>query len=142
MKKNGGFTLVEILAVVAILGFILVLVIPNMNISTNKTRQKAYETKIIMIEDAAILYGQDHYREIIEKSDANMAGYGKESTTNVIYRTYTLRVLDLVPEYLNKDADGTYLISDPRNAGTSLDNNKITIKINTNTKKVTAEFIE
>lgn len=142
MKKNDGFTLVEIIAVVAILGLILVLVIPTMNLSTSRTRQKAYETKLTMIENAAILYGQDHYREIIDNADANISGYGKESTTNIIYRTYTLRVLNLVPEYLTKDGDEAYLISDPRTSGASLDNNQIIIKINTNTRKVTAEFIE
>lgn len=43
MKK--GFTLVELLAVLAIMSLILVLVIPNITSSGNATKEKMYETK-------------------------------------------------------------------------------------------------
>lgn len=43
MKK--GFTLVELLAVMAIMSFILVLIIPSMSDSGNESKQKMYDTK-------------------------------------------------------------------------------------------------
>ena len=43
MKK--GFTLVELLAVLAVISLILVVVIPNITGTSNKAKQKMYETK-------------------------------------------------------------------------------------------------
>lgn len=43
MKK--GFTLVELLAVMAIMSLILVLIIPNLSDSGNESKQKMYDTK-------------------------------------------------------------------------------------------------
>lgn len=61
MKK--GFTLVELLAVVALLSIIIVIAVP----SVTKLRQSALErernTQIKAIESAAILYAQDNKTE-------------------------------------------------------------------------------
>ncbi len=140
MKKNG-FTIVEVLAVIIILALIMILVVPNILSSSTATKQKAYETKIFLIEDAAIMYGQDHYREIVDNANDGVEGYSKESTDDIIYRTYTLKVKDLIPDYLESDNDnGEGLVTDPRDNLNYLDENEIVIKINTNTRKVTAKY--
>lgn len=41
MKKKKGFTLVEIIAVILVLGIIIILVLPNITGSSSSTKQKA-----------------------------------------------------------------------------------------------------
>ena len=145
MKRKRGFTLVEVLVVVAIMSVLLILVVPSITGSSSSTRKKAYDTKVALIEDGAVLYGQEHYREIVNNADNNLSGYSKKVIDNVTYRIYTLKVKDLVREdYLTADIENcsTNCVLDPRNSGTYLDENQIEIRINTNTRKVTAEYRE
>ena len=90
MKK--GFTLVEIIAVITILGIILLLIAPNIIDSVNKSKKHLYERQVATIEEAAKRWTIDHRNEVIGK--------------------YFLSINDLV--------EGDYIIStditDPRNA--------------------------
>lgn len=54
MKK--GFTLVELLGVIVILGLIAMIAIPTINTALNNSRDKAYNEQINTIEDAARSY--------------------------------------------------------------------------------------
>ena len=56
MKKKRGFTLVELLAIFAILGIIVVLVLPQIGGSTNAKKQKELEKLIDVVETAAKSY--------------------------------------------------------------------------------------
>lgn len=55
MKKNG-FTLVELLAIIAVLSAIMLLVLPKSSSSVNDRKQKEYNKVIKTIENAAKLY--------------------------------------------------------------------------------------
>ncbi len=57
MKKNG-FTLIEILVVLVIISVLLVITIPNVLKVANSTKETAYNTKISLMQEAAITYGQ------------------------------------------------------------------------------------
>lgn len=141
MNKKG-FTLVELLAVIVILGIIIVVVAPSLLDTSKGARKKTYETKIANIETAAVLFGQDNYRKIINGANDGTDGYALESTEDVIFRTMTISVKDLVPNYLSKDTgeDSEYFVQDPRDNSDFLDDYTITIRINPNTRKVTAKF--
>lgn len=139
MSKKG-FTLIELIAVIAVLALLIILVVPSLTSSSSSVKERTYETKIEMIETAAILYGQDNYRAIVDGANNNETGYAKESTEDVIYRTTTIKVIDLVPKYLTSDVENDSHILDPRNKESYLDSYTITIRINPNTRKVTAEF--
>lgn len=142
MKKRA-FTLVEMIGVIVVLALILILVTPAILKASVATRQKLYETKVANIKTAAIEYGQDNYRDIITNANAGTDGYQKESTEDVIFRTKTITVKDLVPTYLTKDSEDTNgLVKDPRDNTKYLDEYSVTIKINPNTRKVTAVFNE
>ncbi len=62
MKK--GFTLVEMLAVIVIIGIIATIAFISTTAVANSSKEKAYNTKIASIESAAIKYIQDNPREI------------------------------------------------------------------------------
>jgi len=166
LKKNG-FTLVEIIAVIIILALIMILVTPNLSNAGQNSRKKIYQTKVEMIEDAAIIYGQDKYRSIINCSKAKEEkdktgkttintskcisesleeyGYEEEEDTSVIYRTVTVTVAFLVNEdYYTPDEEkdeGDHVIN-PLDGKTYLDEKKVKIIINPNTRLVTSEFQE
>lgn len=133
LVKKKGFTLVEMIGVIVILALILLLVTPAIMKAATATRQKTYETKIVNIETAAVEYGQDNYRDIINNADS----------VDGVYRTRTVFVKDLVPTYLTKDSDNEDgLVRDPRDNSKYLDDYTVTIRINPNTRKVTAKFNE
>lgn len=58
MKK--GFTLVELLAVIAILGIISLIVIPPINTSIKNSREGAYLKQVNIIETAAKKWGVEN----------------------------------------------------------------------------------
>ena len=143
--KDRGFTLVELIAVIVVLAILIVLVAPSLLDSSRGAREKTYQTKIVNIETAAVLYGQDNYRKIIDNANKGEdSAYGKESTEDIIFRTMTIQVKDLVPNYLSKDTfdDNPYFVQDPRDTSKYLDEKTVTIKINPNTRKVTAKYNE
>lgn len=62
MKK--GFTLVELLAVIAILGLIMVIVTPIVTDLITSSKQKAYEEQVKFIENAAMNWSTTHSSDI------------------------------------------------------------------------------
>ena len=62
MKKNG-FTLVELLVVIVILGIISTFALPNILKIAKAQKIKACESKLNSLESAAKLYLQDHEDE-------------------------------------------------------------------------------
>lgn len=126
MTKKG-FTLVEILAVIVILSVILVILVPMINSSRDNAKVKVYETMLSNIESAAVLYGQDNYRDIFKEPEHKK----------------TIRVKNLIPDYYKADNDSTKdMVKDPRDSSKFLDEYQIEIKIDPNTRRVTAKVIE
>lgn len=68
MKKNG-FTLVELLAVLAILALLLTIAVPGVQKMSQKIQNNMFCTKVENIEKAAQLYGDDHYDDIKSQKD-------------------------------------------------------------------------
>ena len=55
-RKQNGFTLVELLAVIVILAIVLIIAVPGVLSIINKTKNSAYDRQIDMIKDAAKNY--------------------------------------------------------------------------------------
>lgn len=92
--KQKGFTLVELLAVVIILGIISLIVVPIVSGTVKKQRNKLYDKQVSTIEDAAEGWGAEN-TDLLPELDKN---------------TY-VSLDDLVSGGFLKNAD----IKDPRN---------------------------
>lgn len=62
MKK--GFTLVEVIAIVTILGIILLLITPNILENIDNSKNKSYERQIKTIEQAAERWSVDNAKQL------------------------------------------------------------------------------
>lgn len=60
MKNKKGFTLVELLAVIAILGLIMIIAVPSSLSTSSKVKEKMLKTKMELANKAAILWAQDN----------------------------------------------------------------------------------
>lgn len=65
--KNKGFTLVELLAVIVILGILITIAVPSILGVSKNVKEKSYTTKISIIESAGVSYGEKNYLSALSK---------------------------------------------------------------------------
>lgn len=91
MKKKG-FTLVELLAVIILLGLLTFVVMPSVIGSIKEAKEKSYQQQLSNLKESAIRYVSDH-TDIIDEIEKN----GK----------YNISVNDLITNgYVRKTKDG------------------------------------
>ena len=76
MKKNKGFTLVELLAVITILGIIIIIAIPAALNTINKSKNKLNEYTEKNVIDSARLY----FMDIVDKVDPSKKYFSLKDT--------------------------------------------------------------
>ena len=84
MRKNKGFTLVELLAILVILGLIALATIPNISKQVKESEKQEQTVLDKKIENAAKLYADKYFADDIVKG----------SNTNKIIKTFTLTDLE------------------------------------------------
>lgn len=84
--NNKGFTLVEIIAVIALLGLVIGICVPSVMNASENVKKKNLKNKVESIENAAVLYGQDHRENFgTECSDDEKTCDGKSSDLCICY---------------------------------------------------------
>ena len=104
MNKKG-FTLVEILSVLVLISLLLGLAIPGINKISSNMKKKCYSKKVILVESAAELWGQDNKTLLQSSSDCEIRGREKVSC-------YKITVGSLIENnYLDSDKNSGEYIS-------------------------------
>lgn len=109
MNKKG-FTLIELLSVIVLLSLLMGVAIPGISRISNNAKKKSLNTKIKLIESAAVYWGQDN-RTLLRKQTCDIEGE--------TYSCYPEEISDLIEnDYLDEDKvdeSGTYIIKNPIN---------------------------
>lgn len=106
--NNKGFTLVEIISVVALLAIVIIITVPIIGNVSENIKKSTLKTKVENIKKAAILYGQDN-REYFD-SDCDLCSSVKTGECKCFNETITVSKL-LNPGVDNNTKDG-YIESD------------------------------
>lgn len=134
MKNKKGFTLVELLAVIIVLGLIMAVAIPSSITIGNKIKEKLLSDKLDFAEKAAVLWGQDNRScfsgsgcsEYPSTLNANCTLSGDLKTCNI-----TLEML-AKEQYYDYDSDDK--IENPKDSEKCLNNYIIKLTYNKKNK--------
>jgi prepilin-type N-terminal cleavage/methylation domain-containing protein len=129
MNKKG-FTFIELLAVIVLISVVLLIAVPSIRYADRKFHEKAYNTKMELILNAAKEYGDDFKEVIIYNT--NGSSYSDPSTGSN-YPAVTITVRDLLNNgYITKDNGLNETdILDPRDDSSML-NKSLTVYIKNN----------
>ena len=72
MKKNKGFTLIELMAVLVIIALIAILVTPITSKIINSNRNKIYDDQVKSIISSAKIWGAEHPGRLPDKGDIDV----------------------------------------------------------------------
>lgn len=130
MRKSGGFTLLEMIAVMMIMGFITIFIANYINMGVEEISKKAAAQQLKDVAEAARLYIADNYSMLQNTATdttaavvtlANLTGGGylpASIGTNPWNQTYTVYVL----EPIGKNLEGLVLTSGGMSSGDSFQN--------------------
>lgn len=124
MNKNG-FTLVEVISVIALLGLIIGIAVPSVVISGNKAKERTLNSKIENIEKAAVMYGQDN-RANFTNSNCDLC----KGITNCYCYDGTITVGNLANPDGNDDTEDGYIEYDDKDGKLILNSTDETKSLN------------
>ena len=80
--KNKAFTLIELLAVIVILGLLATITTPNIINAINVSREKTYSRQISLIEEAAERWAVDNMQIASSKNKISVSELKTEGYLN------------------------------------------------------------
>ena len=145
MKRNG-FTLVEILTVLVILGIILTLAVPSVLNMRDRMSERGYKGKVELIEKTAKSYAENNSNRIKEE-------LGNKCTSNYddncicqnnrcfyVYKISLQKLIDLGEYKSESNVENTCKVANPIDNSKCMENGCITININSNHRSATATY--
>ena len=121
--NNKGFTLVEVLAVIVILGIIMAIMVPNVSTLLEKSKEDNYEHLKKSVVSAAKMYISDYKYEISVVGSCPASGSGTLKISKIADDNITeskIPISILIDEG-NLKTDNNGEIFDPRNKGKKFD---------------------
>lgn len=123
MLNKKGFTLVEILVVIALIGLLFGIGIPGVMKISEKMKERSYKTKVELIEQAGILWGQDNKTRLqTDKCDldgsnptTNTNNYGRETKCHILSIESLIKEDYLDADKINEDNSVEYYDGDNNN---------------------------
>ena len=134
MRSKKGFTLVELLAVISVLAIVMVIVIPAVSNNSKTAKEGILKTKLDLIVDQSIIWGQDHINYFVNESAPL-----QECTTSDGLVSCKISFDALAKEGYVKYDDGE-IISDPTKRRDNLNNEKIDIVYDKKKNDVSATY--
>lgn len=64
MPRKNGFTLIEVITIIVILSIIMITTFPAVSGAINRSKERAYESQVKLIEDAASGYVSEHVNDL------------------------------------------------------------------------------
>lgn len=143
MKKQNGFTLVELLAVIVILGILMVVAVPAVLSFSQNMKNKMYCNKVDSAIKSAQLYGQDNIDTISKKNLQCTIYQGATNSNKTVDKCTVITIQALLNKgYISKEEGQTKGVKDdfvdPRDF-TSLKQNKVLVYIRN--KRIYAKFV-
>lgn len=139
MKNKKGFTLVELLVVITIIGIIMVLAVPNIMKMSERMNDRGYKSKKTLIEQAAVNYASTNANKLREKLGND---YLQEFSTKGKKYVFSIPLKKLIDEgyYKAESSTNECKVSDPRNKSNCLDCVLITITLDDENRSATASL--
>ena len=135
MRSNKGFTLVELLAVITVLGIIMIIVIPAVSNNSNTAKETVLKTKVNLIVDQATIWGEDNLNYFLTSSRGPLRDCSEASDEVTCKITFK----DLAEAgYVKYDDEDNKLITDPTKKRDNLNDEIIVITYVKSTRKVSS----
>ncbi len=121
LSRTAGFTLVEIMIVVLIIGLLAMIAVPNVKRSLEKARLQAIKVNLRTIDSVKTQWAAENKKGGNETpSEADLAPYfnGGKFPAKVVGETYQINAVDLAPaaltssKILDVPAGGTITMDD------------------------------
>ena len=110
-KKRKGFTLIELIVVIVILGILILVLVPSVMTAKNKAESVAYDLTVKKLHDAAVLFTIDYPNTKATWSShdgGTKADKGKEITSGNLHEAW-YKYLDEWPKD-PRDKNKTFIV--------------------------------
>lgn len=115
LQGNAGFTLLEVLAVVALLGVLGAMLLPSLDGAANRAKNARLESDLATVDNAILLYKMDNgtcpatLEELVDEYIAKGKEFKDASGTELVYTpagdklSYTLQGKNAAGELITSD---------------------------------------
>ncbi len=113
VQHDGGFTLLELMTVVTIIGILTTLAMPNYELSVKKARETALKQTLFVLRDVIDQYRADQGKYPKTLTDLTAAGYVRVLPTDPLTRSNTTwqEIPDSVESGISDVHSGSPLVS-------------------------------